>query len=61
MKKVGVNENSYKSKINSSINTLIPNGFQARQLITHSEMLEIASLFKDIRKFRCETGHSERG
>ena len=37
-------------KLISGINTLISDGFQTRQLITHSEMLEIASLFKDIGK-----------
>lgn len=39
---------------------MIPGGFQARQLITHFEMLEITSLFKDIGKFRDETGHSKK-
>lgn len=44
-------------KLISGINTLISDGFQTRQLITHSEMLEIASLFKDIGKCTDETGH----
>lgn len=59
-KEVGVNENSYKLKINSGINTLVPDRFQARQLTTHSEMLKIASLFKDTGKFRYKTGLSKR-
>lgn len=37
-----------------------PDRFQARQLITHSEMLKIASLFKDTEKFRYKAGLSKR-